>query len=133
INITSWQAFVPSLVPREDLLNAVRVNSIQFTAARAVGPALAGIVLARFGPATAFMANALTFLLVIAALLAVQPRPTPVDDSRGSFLRQFREGATYVWERTSLKLAVLTILALSSLASALVQLAPAFARDQFHV
>lgn len=133
INITSWQAFVPALVPPDDLLNAVRVNSVQFTAARAVGPALAGVVLARFGPSTAFMVNAVTYLLVIGALLAVRPRRNPLPEPGTSFLRQFRDGAHYVWRRESLRLAVVTILLESSLASALVQLAPAFARDQFHV
>jgi predicted MFS family arabinose efflux permease len=48
-------------------------------------------------------------------------------------LRQFRDGAAYVWEHQALALAVLTILVVSTVASALVQLAPAFARDQFHV
>src|SRR4051794_34836055 len=43
LNIPSWQAFIPELVPRRDLLNAVTLNSAQFNAARAVGPALAGL------------------------------------------------------------------------------------------
>ena len=46
ITTAAWQSFVPQLIPRSDLLSAVRVNSMQFTAARAFGPALAGLVLA---------------------------------------------------------------------------------------
>ena len=132
INIASWQSFVPSLVPPEDLLNAVRVNSIQFTAARAIGPAVAGLVLARFGAGVSFMINALTFLLVIGALVKVSPRPTPVSAPGQSFLHQFRDGITYVRRRQSLRQCVVTITIVAALASALVQLAPAFATDQFH-
>ncbi|MGH9027654.1 MAG: MFS transporter, partial [Acidimicrobiia bacterium] len=75
ISIASWQAFVPQLVPPGDLVNAVRLNSMQFMAARAFGPALAGIALAVFGPGTTFLANALSFVVVIAAILAVHPTP----------------------------------------------------------
>jgi MFS family permease len=132
INIASWQSFVPSLVPPEDLLNAVRVNSIQFTVARAIGPAVAGLVLARFGAGVSFMVNAVTFLLVIGALLEVSPRPTPVSTGGRSFLGQFRDGIAYVRGRKSLRQCVVTITVLAALASALVQLAPAFASNQFH-
>jgi MFS family permease len=132
INIASWQSFVPSLVPPEDLLNAVRVNSIQFTAARAIGPAIAGLVLARFGAGVSFMVNAVTFLLVIGALFKVSPRPTPAGIPGQSFLRQFRDGITYVRQLQSLRQCVVTITIVAALASALIQLAPAFATDQFH-
>ena len=82
INIASWQSFVPLLVPADDMINAVRLNSMQFTGARAFGPAVGGLVLARFGPATAFMFNAVTFLLVIGALVAVRPRVRHADRPR---------------------------------------------------
>ena len=77
INIASWQSFVPLLVPGDDMINAVRLNSMQFTGARAFGPAVGGLVLARFGPATAFMFNAVTFLLVIGALVARSASASP--------------------------------------------------------
>jgi MFS family permease len=64
ITIAAWQAFVPQLVPPEALVSAVRLNGMPFTGARAFRPALAGLVLAA-GPGTAFMASALSFLLVI--------------------------------------------------------------------
>ena len=75
ITIAAWQAFVPQLVPPEAIVSAVRLNGMQFTGARAFGPALAGLVLAQFGPGTAFMANALSFLLVIGALLHDRAAP----------------------------------------------------------
>lgn len=80
--VASWQAFVTELVPREHLLNAVTLNSAQFNAARAFGPALGGLVLATLGVSWAFFINALTFAAMLLALLAVHtvaidrpPRP----------------------------------------------------------
>lgn len=133
VNITSWQSFVPQLVPREVMLGAVRLNSMQFTGARAFGPMLAGLVLAAFGPATSFMANALSFILVIGALLLVHPRPAPVEAASGSYLEHFRAGLAYVRARISLLLAVVTITVVSFFGSAIIQLAPAIADEQFHV
>jgi MFS family permease len=133
INIASWQAFVPQLVPDEDLLNAVRLNSMQFTGARAFGPAIGGLVLAQFGPSSAFMVNAVTFLLVIGALFAVRPRPAAPIGRGEPVLAQFRDGLRYVVARRALVLAVATITVTSLCGSAVVQLAPAIAHVEFHV
>src|SRR5262249_26470056 len=96
------------------------------------GPALAGLVLAKFGAGGAFLFNAVTFLLVIAVLLAVRPRPTaPPVMTR--WVEQFRDGLDYVREREALVVPVVTIFAVALLGSSVVQLAPAFARDQFGV
>jgi MFS family permease len=131
INITSWQAFVPSLVPEASLVNAVRLNSIQFTAARAIGPAIAGLVLSRFGAGTTFLVNAVTFLFVIAALLAVQPRPAPGRVSQSSVVREFRQGLGYLRRHTGARQCVMTVAIIALLPTAIVQLAPAIAREQF--
>ncbi len=72
LNIPSWQAFVSELVPKEDLLNAVTLNSAQFNAARAIGPALGGLVLATLGPSWAFLLNAISYIAVIGALWLVR-------------------------------------------------------------
>ena len=86
ISIAAWQSFVPQLVPPEDMVSAIRLNSMQFTAARAFGPALAGFVLAELGPATSFLCNAVSFLLVAAALLAIHPRSIAVACWRAAVL-----------------------------------------------
>ena len=132
INIASWQSFVPLLVPQEDMLNAVRLNSMQFTGARAFGPALGGLVLGRFGPSTAFMVNAVTFLLVIGVLFMVNPRPHALVS--GATLRQhFFEGVAYIRRRSGLILAIVTVTVVAFFGSSLIQLAPAFATSQFKV
>jgi MFS family permease len=133
LNISAWQSFVPQLVPDEELLPAVRLNSMQFVGARAFGPALAGIVLQTAGAGTAFLLNAVSYLLVLGALLLIHPRVVAVDDDAGGVLAHFKEAVTYVREREALLLAVLTITVVSLLGSSIQQLAPAFAEDVFHV
>jgi MFS family permease len=70
-SVASWQAFVTELVPRKHLLNAVTLNSAQFNAARAFGPAVGGIVLATLGAGWSFFINAMTFVAMVIALLFV--------------------------------------------------------------
>ncbi|MGO8992788.1 MAG: MFS transporter [Polyangiaceae bacterium] len=64
----SWNSIVPELVPRALMAEAVTLNSVAFNIARAVGPALGGLVLAARGPGTAFLLNAVSFLAVIEVL-----------------------------------------------------------------
>ena len=65
------QSFVADLVGRRDLMNAIALNSAMFNSARLVGPAVAGLLIARFGLAQAFLFNAVSFLSVIIALGAL--------------------------------------------------------------
>ncbi len=69
IDLPTRLAFVPDLVERDDLINTVALNSVQFNVARAIGPALAGLLLATVGPAVCFLINALSYIAVLAALL----------------------------------------------------------------
>jgi MFS family permease len=133
LNITAWQSFVPQLVPRSELLHAVRVNSMQFVAGRAFGPALAGLVLQLYGAGTAFLLNAISFLLVLAALVAIHPRAVELDSKAGKVLAHFKEALTYVRARPAIYLPVLTITAVSFFGSSMVQIVPAFAKDVFDV
>jgi MFS family permease len=69
------QAFVVEMVGREDLTNAIAMNSMMFNSARIVGPAIGGLLLASVGASWCFLINGLTFLAVIAGLLAMQLQP----------------------------------------------------------
>jgi MFS family permease len=133
LNISAWQSFVPQLVPHEELLPAVRLNSMQFVGARAFGPALAGLVLQAAGAGTAFFLNAISFVLVLGALLLIHPRAVAVDVDAGRVLAHFREALDYVRARGALLVAVIMITAVSFFGSSIVQLAPAFAEDVFDV
>ncbi len=101
-------AFVPEMVGRDLLPNAVGLNASIFNGARLVGPALAGLLIGASGGDTtaAFLVNAASFAFTIGALLAMRPaelRPSdPVARARG----QLREGLAYVWRRADLRLAM---------------------------
>jgi MFS family permease len=133
LNLPTWQSFVPQLVAREELVDAVRLNSMQFMGARAVGPAVAGLVLQAFGPGAAFMGNALSFLVVLAVLPWIHPRAVVTDSHPGRVLAHFREGLRYVGERRGLVLCMVLATSISAVGTSLVQLAPALANDEFGV
>ena len=80
IDLPSRLAFVPNLVSRDDLINAVALNSLLFNVARAAGPALAGLLLHWAGPGVCFIANAVSYLAVILAL-ALMKIPPEIDRS----------------------------------------------------
>jgi MFS family permease len=96
LDIPARQAFVTDLVGRTDLPNAVALNSVVFNGARIVGPAVAGLLIARFGVAPAFYLNGVSFLAVLGALLAMRTDGRP--DPAGQLgLRAGLQGAvTYV-------------------------------------
>jgi MFS family permease len=128
--VPAWQSFVPSLVPREHLLAAVRLNSAQFTIARAVGPAFAGLVLRIWGVSTAFAANAVTFLLVIAVLLLVHPGQE-LAVGHNTVRDVLVDGARYVRARPPLLLAMGLAFVLSFCGQGLTQVSAGIAHDVF--
>jgi MFS family permease len=94
-DMPSRQAFVVEMVGKDDLTNAIALNSSLFNAARIVGPAIAGVLLAAFGPAICFALNSVSYLAVIVGFLLMRlgPRQAP---PRGRGLTQLREGLAYV-------------------------------------
>lgn len=77
IDIPARQAYVTDLVGRRDLPNAVALNSVVFNGARIIGPSVAGLLIARFGVAPAFLLNAVSFVGVLGALLAIRTQGEP--------------------------------------------------------
>jgi len=129
----SWQAFLTELVPREDLLNAVTLNSAQFNGARALGPAVAGLVLGRFGPSWAFLFNALSFLAVIAVLGLIRSTAVVRHRARRHVLREFADGVSYARRHGGILLAIGIVVAVFFLGNPVFQLAPVFAKRVYRV
>jgi len=135
-SIAAWQAFVSTLVPRDELLSAITLNSAQFNGARALGPAIGGLTLGAFGPAWAFLLNAVSFLAVIAALLAVrgrQPAVAPRGAGDGGLMSAFAEGVRYTWRHTGILLAMALVGVVSFVATPVFQLLPVVAKKLFAV
>lgn len=132
IYITAWQALVPLLVPPASLAAAYRINSVMFTSARGLGPALAGIVLGAFGPGVAFLTNGLTYLVSISTVSASRPRPVE-RAPRTSPLREFRAGLEHALAHPPLWVPILTASTVGALAQSLNQLAAGLAARVFRV
>lgn len=123
----AWQSFVPLLVPKEELLDAVKLNSVQFTLARAIGPGLAGAVVTTMGTGAAILINAVTYLLVIGALFISNPRQSIVASNGATVSEVLRDGGRFVWRSRPLRLAVFLAFVTSLCGQALQHVAPAIA------
>lgn len=133
----TWQAFVSELVPRPVLLNAITLNSTQFNASRATGPALAGIIIATQGPGAVFLLNALSFGAVIVVLLMVRVGNVAAAATRqGERAHPFREFAGAVRYARGFPGIVASLVAVGALGlfgGPLTDLVVVFAKDVFVV
>jgi MFS family permease/quinol monooxygenase YgiN len=103
LNTPAWAATVHEIVPRGQLQAAIALNSLGINLARAVGPALAGIVVAASGPQAAFMLNAVSSVGVIVVLLRWPRVPSPSTLPAERFSGALRAGVRYVREATALQ------------------------------
>ena len=125
------QSFLVDMVGKEDLMNAIALNSSMFNGARIIGPAIAGILVARIGEGWCFFANAASYIAVIIGLLMMQVRPHSFRPS-GSPLAHIIEGFRFV-RRTGPIRAILLLLGLVSLvAMPYTVLMPVFADKILH-
>ncbi len=124
----AYQAVITSLVPRERIANAVALNSFQFNLSRAIGPVIAGILLAQAGAGWCFAANALSFVGVILAIRTIA-LPPPIARGRESLSESLRAGFRHVAEAKPLRQATLLAGAASFLAFPLITYLPVIAGD----
>src|SRR2546421_6619791 len=128
------QSFVIEMTSREDLMNAISLNSSAFNCARIIGPSIAGLLMAHLGIALCFHFDGLSFVPVIAGLLLMRlPKKETRIASAGGAIAQALEGFRYVWMHRR----VLTILSLFTVVGifgwSYSVLMPAFARDVLHL
>lgn len=134
VNLPSWQAFVSDLVPRDDLLSAVTMNSLQFNAARAIGPGIAGVLLATLGPSWAFLINALSFIAVLVALMSIRTRTTRIPREQDSgVIGQFLDAIRYTLTRPGLVLVVLVSVLVGVLGNPIFSFTVVFSGAVYHV
>lgn len=125
-------AFVVELVAQRQVANAVGLDSAMLHAARAVGPAIAGIVIPLFGPGWCFLANACSYLVVIGGLALLRAadlrRRHPQSRSRG----QLRAGLRYVWDSAELRATSILVAVAGTLAFNFAVVLPLLAKRSFH-
>jgi len=123
IGVSAMNALIPALVEPPDLDQAIALNSTSFTLARAVGPAVGGVVVAAFGAGFAFGVNALTFIPLIVVLVAIRPRSVslPAGD------RSVRAGFAYTRKQPAMPWLILVTLTVGWATDPASTLAPAYA------
>lgn len=128
------QSFTVDMISgREDLSNAIALNSSMVNAARLLGPSIGGILIAFFGEGTCFLLNALSYIAVLLSLALMKlPRWEAPIHHKGSVVEQLKEGFFYSINFMPIR-TILMLLSVISLVSGGVQaLMPVFARDIFH-
>jgi MFS family permease len=126
------QAFVVELVDREDLTNAIALNSTMFNAAIVVGPSVAGITYALFGPAWCFTINGVTFIAVIAALAMMKFQPVVKAVRHTSAAVELKEGLGYVASQEAVRMLIGSLGVVSLFGLGMITLLPAWAVDVLH-
>lgn len=132
IDMPARQSFIAELVGREDLVNAVALNSAAFNAARIVGPAIAGVLIGRFGVMPAFVLNSLGFLVVIVALVRLRSEGRPVARG-GSVLAEVGEGMRYALRTPRMRLMLGLLLVVSLAVFNFTVYVPLLARNVLHL
>ncbi|HLI72970.1 MAG TPA: MFS transporter [Acidimicrobiales bacterium] len=132
IGFPSYQAMLPDLVPRDELLGAVTLSSAQFNLGRVVGPALAGLVLVAGSATWAFAVNAISFGAVVGALAFVRLPARHVDTSDVGIVRRMVDGARVAASDPGCRNAIVLIAIVALVGSPFIALVPAVAIDALH-
>jgi MFS family permease len=131
LNTPTYQALVPQLVAREDLTNAIAINSAQFNMSRVLGPTLGGFAMALVGVAGNFFLNGLSFLAVLVALSRIR-YIEPAVPREGHLWEKLKQGFAYVFRHPAMSSLVLLVAIGSLLAIPYLTFVPYFARDVLH-
>jgi predicted MFS family arabinose efflux permease len=127
----AYSALVPSLVEKNNLQNAIALNSIQFNLARVIGPVLGGLALAKLGAAWCFGLNGLSFIAVIITLLAIRVPFVP-SKTQESVLDSMKEGFSFVLKREGMVSLIALAFFMTMLSFPMISFLPVFAKDVFH-
>lgn len=127
------QSFMVEIVEkREDLGNAIALNSSMFNSARLLGPSIAGVLIAAVGEGICFLLNGVSYLAVIAALLAMRVTPKKAEMKKSQMLQGLKEGFIYAYGSAPIRLLLLLLALVSLVGMPYSVLMPVFAREILH-
>jgi len=132
-DIPARQSFIVELVGRDDLMNAIALNSSMFNAARIVGPAVAGVLIGVAGSAACFFLNGLSYIAVLAGLGAMRLPAFRRRPAAGSAWEGFRQGWAFIRGNRTVLVLVGLVAVFSVFGFPFLVLMPVFARDVLHV
>ncbi|HWR01297.1 MAG TPA: MFS transporter [Chlorobaculum sp.] len=125
------QAFLSEMVDRSQLHSAVALNSAIFNASRVIGPAIAGLMISWIGTGGAFVANGLSYVAVIAALLAITTATVPPRTEHEHPLQSIRDGISYTWSHPLIRTIVLFVAVVSIFGWSFMAMLPVVAKRTF--
>jgi MFS family permease len=132
-DIPARQSFFVEIVDkREDLGNAIALNSSMFNSARLIGPSIAGLLVAGFGEGTCFILNSLSYLAVLAALAAMRIQPRQPRLAERHIIHELREGFGYAFGSAPIRGILLLITLISLMGMPYTIILPVFAREVLH-
>lgn len=130
-DVPTRQAFTIDMVGREDLRNAISLNSIMFNLARVIGPSAAGLIIAAWGTGVCFTVDAVSYGAVLVGIfLMVVPSKTRRE--AGKPFTELREGFRYAWSSHTIRITLLLIAILAACGASYVSQMPAVAREVLH-
>jgi predicted MFS family arabinose efflux permease len=127
----AYAALIPTLVEKEDMPNAIALNSIQFNVAVMVGPALAGQALAKLGEKWCFGLNALSFLAPIVSLSIISARFLPLKTTETMFV-SLKQGIQFARKQSSMEALIVLAFCMTALGMPMRTYIPVFVKDIFH-
>jgi len=133
VDIPARQAFIVQMIgKREDLGNAIALNSLMFNGARLVGPSVAGVLIAAIGEGICFLLNGISYLAVIGALLAMKISPPRAERAKTDVFQGLRDGFRYAFGSGAIRSIVLLLGVISLVGMPFQVLMPVFAREVLH-
>ena len=127
----AYSALVPTLVEKEDLPNAIALNSIQFNLARSIGPVLGGITLAKLGPTWCFSLNGVSYIAVIISLLLLQMKFQPQRTGE-SIMASMKQGFSFIRKQGAMEALIVLAFCMTAFAFPMIIFLPVFAKNVFH-
>ena len=126
------QTFLLDLIDaRQDLSSAISLTATMGQAGRMIGPAIAGLMLAAVGPAWCFAVNAVTYVAVVASIVAIRVPPQPPVIGRAPLLAGLREGFAYAWQSYPIRMLLISLALVSVLVTPYQALMPAFVAEVY--
>ncbi|MBI1995311.1 MAG: MFS transporter [Deltaproteobacteria bacterium] len=127
------QSMVPMLVPKQELMNAVALNSAAFNMTKVIGPSIGGVLIAAFGVAGNFFVQGVTYAGVVLFVYWMVAPATPLEARRSSALANLKEGLVYVWSNPTIFALMITALVPRIFAMPFQTLMPVFQKDVLKV
>ncbi len=130
-DVPTRQSFTIEMVGREDLRNAISLNSVMFNLARIVGPTIAGILVATVGEGLCFTIDAVSYGAVLISLILMHVAPKP-PRLHGHPLQELKAGFIYAWHNRQIRTSLMLIAVCSAFGASYIPMMPAFVRDVLH-